>query len=225
MIFFDLDDTLLDFKKAELNAIKAFYRQFDGRLKRSEEKFVEDWVEIGKVHFNRFLRGELTFEQQKIERMMDLLSGTDIEITRDHALDYFGVYLRHFEENWIPFEDVVPCLESLKGCTLGIITNGDPVQQRRKLEKLRIVDYFHVVVASGDIGVSKPDPGIFLEACKIAQRKPEQCIMIGDSLETDVWACEKVGMKGVWLNRKNDERHARTIRSLTEIHQYLEFGP
>ena len=45
--------------------------------------------------------------------------------------------------------------------------------------------------------------------------------MIGDSLETDVLACEKVGMKGVWLNRKNDERHARTIRSLTEIHQYL----
>jgi putative hydrolase of the HAD superfamily len=222
MIFFDLDDTLLDFKTAERNAIKAFYRQFGGRLKRSEETFVEDWVEVGKMHFGRFLRGELSFDQQKIERMMDLLAGTDIGINRDNALAYFGIYLQQFEENWVLFEDVLPCLDALRGRPLGIITNGDPVQQRRKLEHLRIADYFQVVVVSGEVGVSKPDPGIFLEACRVAGRKPQECIMIGDSLETDILACEKVGMKGVWLNRRNDDRHARTIRSLTEIGRYVE---
>lgn len=120
------------------------------------------------------------------------------------------------------FDDVIPCLELLKDCRLGIITNGDSIQQRQKLEQLGIQAYFQTVVVSGDIGVSKPNPEIFIEACKIASVRPEECLFIGDNLAVDILASEKIGMRGIWLNRNNDDSHLRTIRSLSELNSRLE---
>lgn len=223
MIFFDLDDTLMDFKKAEYLAIQAFYNQFLDKFNQTEDQFYEDWCKVGLTHFERFLRGELTYEQQKIERMIGLLSGTDIDINPDSALDYFQIYLNHFEDNWHLFNDVISCLESLKDHRLGIITNGDSVQQRQKLKSLGILDYFQVIVVSGDIGVSKPNPEIFIQACKLAQVQPTECFFIGDSMEADVQACEKINMNGIWLNRKHSGlKHKRTITSLSELKPWFE---
>lgn len=223
MIFFDLDDTLMDFKQAEQLAVKAFYDQFSDSIDQSCDEFYENWCRIGLFHYERFLRGELTFEQQQAERMIDLLAAIDTGINRDNAMNYFQIYLKNFEDNWLLFDDVIPCLESLKNHRLGIITNGDSVQQRQKLQRLGISDSFEIVVVSGDIGVSKPNPEIFKHACKLAHVNPADCFFIGDNIEADVLSCEKINMKGIWLNRKNDERrHRRTIRSLIELKTCME---
>jgi len=201
-------------------AVGAFYRQFSDKLAMDEKQFRARWEEVGRLHFYRYLRGELTFEEQKRRRMLDLLSGTAVKIDHENALEFFQVYLDHFEKSWEPFEDVVPCLERLRGRPLGVITNGDSTQQREKLRRMKIAGYFQVVVVSGEIGVSKPNPEIFHSACRMAGRKPEECVYIGDNLETDILACERAGMPGVWLNRRGNqlESHARTIRSLEELH-------
>lgn len=226
MIFFDLDDTLMDFKKAEYLGINAFYNQFFDKLKHSEEEFHSEWGRIGQIHFERYMSGELTFEQQKIARFIDLLSDSDLEVNQDNAINYFQIYVNHYEDNWQIFDDAIPCLELLKDSRLGIITNGDSVQQRQKLKKIGIQDYFEVVMVSGDIGISKPHSDIFIKACELAQVNPSNCFFVGDNFEVDILGCEKVNMKGIWLNRNNDKRHTRTIKSLSELKASLdsEFG-
>ncbi|MNJ68784.1 dUMP phosphatase [compost metagenome] len=64
-------------------------------------------------------------------------------------------------------------------------------------------------MVSGDFGVSKPNPEIFIQTCKIAKVHLTECIYIGDNLEYDILACEMINMKGIWLNRKNNDSHTR----------------
>jgi len=225
LIFFDLDDTLMDFRTAEYQGVKSFYAQFIHYLNQTEDAFYNNWIKLGSKNFERYLRGELTFEQQKIERMIGLLSESDVEIDQNNAMSFFQIYLDHFENNWRLYDDVIPCLELFKDDRLGIITNGNPAQQREKLIKLRITDYFQTIVVSGDIGVSKPNSDIFIHACRLAQMHPTECFFVGDNLESDIHACEKVDMRGVWLNRNNSKlRHKRSIRSLSELKLWFESG-
>ncbi|WP_239632008.1 HAD hydrolase-like protein [Paenibacillus sp. H1-7] len=49
---------------------------------------------------------------------------------------------------------MIPYLERSEGERLGVITNGDLSEQRLKLERMGVLNYFEVIVASGDIGFS-----------------------------------------------------------------------
>ena len=130
----------------------------------------------------------------------------------------FQEYLREYERNWRLFYDVMPCLESLKKeHTLGIISNGDLEQQLYKLERMHIRDYFDIVVAAGDIGVSKPDRRIFEIACEKSGVSPDQAYYIGDDFKTDIIACQDAGMKGIWLNRNNDVCEAGNITTVFSL--------
>ena len=73
MIFFDLDDTLIDRKKAEYLGVKAFYFEHRPLFDDHEDTFYESWRKISNGHFRRFLEGEISFAQQRIERMKDVL--------------------------------------------------------------------------------------------------------------------------------------------------------
>jgi putative hydrolase of the HAD superfamily len=220
MIFFDLDETLFDFKSAEYTAVNVLYSQLLDPSTCNREDFYKSWCAIGMKHFGRFLRGELTFEQQKIARITELLQSVGLPMDEDEARRKFQIYLDHFEKNWRTFDDVLPCLESLRGRRLGLITNGDPDQQRQKMKKVGIFDYFEVVVTAGDIGSAKPDPAIFTHACRLAETDPADCTYIGDNFETDIIPCEKLNMKAIWLDRKREgigTPYPLTIHSLMEL--------
>lgn len=201
-----------------LNRLNPWQSKFSNCFGHLYDEFYNEWSEIGTYHWERYLKGNITFKELQVHRMYDLLAETAIGINLDNAWDYYLIYVNHYEKNWSLFDDVIPCLESLKGRRLGIITNGDSIQQRQKLKNLGIPDYFQVIMVSGDIGVSKPSQEIFTEACRMAGKSPAECIFIGDNLEVDILACERAGMKGIWLNRKNNDiNHERTIRSLFDI--------
>src|SRR5690554_6757584 len=209
MIFFDLDGTLLDFKGAEFLAVEEFHRHYYSlfNLSANLSDFYHDWCSIGKKHYSRFLQGELSFEQQQIERMKELLG----EIQDREAGEYFHSFLTSFENNWKPFEDVIPCLQNLKDKRLGTITNGDLIQQKLKLERMGISDHFEVIIASGDVGYSKPNRIIFEIAAEITGKNLHEIVYIGDDYTTDIEPCEMLNMRGIWLNRKNTLKFERSI--------------
>jgi FMN phosphatase YigB (HAD superfamily) len=57
MIFFDLDDTLIDRKRAEYLGVKGFHSEHSALFGTTEEAFYESWRRISDRHFLRFLRG------------------------------------------------------------------------------------------------------------------------------------------------------------------------
>ena len=100
------------------------------------------------------------------------------------------------------FPDAIETLDALGCCRLGVISNGSSARQRQKLASVGILDRFAVVVISEDIGVAKPDPGIFEAACEAVGASPSACVLVGDRLELDALGARDAGLTGVWLDRR-----------------------
>lgn len=155
--------------------------------------------------------------------------GKNLGILRQWALTYrrlsWSTTLQHFKIDDEPFalrlaeeyissrgelnvvyHDVLPVLESLKlHYKLGLLTNGAPDLQRRKIAESGLDKYFDAVVVSGEFGVGKPDPSVFEWMLSLLRVKPEHALMIGDSLKKDIDGACAVGLKTAWLNRMGKE--------------------
>ncbi|URZ02163.1 HAD family hydrolase [Clostridium felsineum] len=221
MIFFDIDGTLLDHKQAELLGVKQFYEIYKKNFKIGQKEFYKIWCEISDKYFNIYLKGEITFKDQRIKRIKDIFSYSNIKLTDEEAEEKFKIYLSNYENNWSPFDDVIPCLKELsRSHKLGVISNGDLEQQLLKLERMRIKKYFSNIITSGEIGISKPNIEIFTIACDKVNEKPQQCYYIGDNLYTDIIPCENAGFNGIWLNRTQEalvENKVKMINSLRNL--------
>jgi len=217
-VFFDLDDTLLDHSGAERSASILFYESVADRTQASSPKdFAARWKIVQDDHMSRYLAGELSFQQQRRERLRGVL---DSSLADSEADDLFSIYLGHYEASWRAFPDVVPCLESLSSHHVAVITNGDAEQQRKKLTRTGLADRFADVVTSGDFGHAKPDRRIFLHACERAGVSPDAAVHIGDSAESDYAGACAAGLHGILIARRDDDATGDssivTIRSLRE---------
>jgi putative hydrolase of the HAD superfamily len=152
VMLFDLDDTLLDHKSAARKAATALYHE-QGREEPMAD-FLEAWQEALEKHYSRYLAGELTHQEQRRARLREVLGSALGDAAADQLFEF---YREVYEQAWTLYDDVLPCLDRLDDqYRLGIITNGDPTQQARKLKS--IVGRFEHVVASGECGWAKPSP-------------------------------------------------------------------
>jgi putative hydrolase of the HAD superfamily len=82
---------------------------------------------------------------------------------------------------------------------LGLLTNGPADIQRLKFEGTGLADCFDAVVISGEVGIGKPDPAVFMDALDRLGATPDSTVMIGDSWERDVLGALGAGMSAVWV--------------------------
>ncbi|MGZ6307968.1 MAG: HAD family hydrolase [Ktedonobacterales bacterium] len=102
----------------------------------------------------------------------------------------------------ITYSDVVPVLEQLRRThRLALVTNGAPDLQREKIAASGLARYFEAIVVSGELGIGKPEPRIFTRALELVGARPEAALMVGDKLWRDVLGAQRVGMRGIWINR------------------------
>lgn len=124
----------------------------------------------------------------------------------------------------IVYDDTFETLDRLKGAyKLLLLTNGSPDLQWEKLNAVpQLATYFDHIVISGDFGQGKPAPALFRYAMDLLGIRPEEGIMVGDKLTTDILGANRVGMPSVWINRHGVERTSDIeprfeIRRLSEI--------
>jgi putative hydrolase of the HAD superfamily len=126
----------------------------------------------------------------------------------------------------IVFEDAEPALVALRDThTLAVLTNGATCLQREKLASSGLARYFDVVVASGDIGVGKPDIAVFSHVLE-RLGSPRRATMVGDNVERDIDGALGAGIGAVWINRDGSPRPEgrgamREISSLAELRAAL----
>lgn len=126
----------------------------------------------------------------------------------------------------ILYEESLEVLGQLKGrYQLLLLTNGSPSLQNMKLEITpEIAPYFDHVVISGAFGRGKPDPAIFQHALSKFGLQPEDVLMVGDNLMTDIIGAKKAGIRSVWINREAKAPH-ETIIPTYEINHLRELLP
>jgi putative hydrolase of the HAD superfamily len=215
LILFDIDDTLVDHSAAFRKALTALHRHSGSAL--SLDGFVDACTAAQRRHFARYVAGMLSYEQQRRARIREACSGT----LSDHEADeLFAVYLHEYEACWRLFDDVLPCLDRLANHQLGVISNGQSEQQRKKLACLGISDRFDYVLISEECDWAKPDVEIFAHALSSLSKDADAAFYIGDRYELDAAPARKAGLCGVWLDRHksaSDSSHRPVIESLYEL--------
>lgn len=122
------------------------------------------------------------------------------------------------------YEETLKVLDELRGkVKLLLLTNGCPALQQEKLDGVpELIPYFDHVVISGSFGRGKPDKTIFEHALGLLEITPEQGIMVGDKLTTDILGGLSTGLTTVWINRTDKEKDPEItpdyeIKHLTEL--------
>ncbi|AEK72073.1 hydrolase [Thermococcus sp. 4557] len=217
VVFFDLDDTLVDTSRlaemARRNAIENMVRHglpvdFDTAYQELLELISEYGSNFSR-HFDYLLR------------RLDLPSNPKwvaAGVIAYHNTKF--AYLR-------TVKGVRRVLLDLQraGYRLGIITDGNPIKQWEKILRLELDAYFDEVFISDYLGVKKPHRKIFEKALRKMKVEPHEAVMVGDRLYSDIYGAKQVGMKTVWFRYgKYADRELEyleyadsTVNSLDEI--------
>jgi putative hydrolase of the HAD superfamily len=122
-------------------------------------------------------------------------------------------------------------LEALHGkFKLGLVTNGLSCLQREKLAGVGIAPFFGAIAISGDLGIGKPCPEIFHAVLDSLGVRPDQAIMVGNSVKGDIAGAQATGMKAILIDRGDPHGQDAAItpdaviRDLTETLDYLGVG-
>lgn len=195
LVLFDIDETLLDHKTTERAAAAVLHRI--AGVNGPVEAFVAAWSDALERNFQRYLAGELSYDEQRRARVREVVGALDDEAVDRLLEQYLEVYLA----GSTLFPDVVPCLDRLAGHRLGIISNGQTAHQRAKLVRSGIVDRFECVLVSEECGFAKPSAEIFHRACARLGEPPAGAVYIGDRYDVDAEGARRAGLRGIWLDR------------------------
>lgn len=222
-IVFDIDGTLLNHEQALKSSLISLYSFMKPKIPHSSfDEFFSTWKTRTNQYINEYLDRRISYEQQRILRVQSVFSKWDYELTSDKAMNIFNRYLVKYEQNWMLFEDVLPCLTMLKNFSLGIVSDGEGDQQRRKLTFTEIESFFKSVIISGEVGLRKPSPRIFNKSAEELNLSVNEIVYVGDQLETDALGALNAGMRGVLINRTNQIYEKLDIGIITKLTDLLQ---
>lgn len=222
-LFLDLDDTILDFHKAEYLALGKTFQQFG--LDPTEEVRAR-YSLINKAHWERLERKELTREEVLVGRFAVLFHEFGLEVEPERCA-------RAYEDNLSVGHYFLPgaeeALEALsKKYKLYLASNGTAKVQAGRLASANISHYFEEIFVSQEIGANKPDLAYF-ERCfaRIPGFDPARAIIVGDSLTSDILGGKNAGIATCWVNPKGlparvDIKADYEIPALAQLEALLE---
>ncbi|OGO12217.1 MAG: hypothetical protein A2Z66_12625 [Chloroflexi bacterium RBG_13_66_10] len=122
------------------------------------------------------------------------------------------------EIHWSPMPGVYQALDELRpqGYRLGMISNaGNEANVHRLIDKAGLRAYFDPILISAEVGLRKPNPALFEIVLRAWGLRPEETVMIGDTLGADILGAQNAGMHQIWLTLDADtpanRAHAGTI--------------
>jgi len=197
-IYFDLDDTLLDHTKAQTKSLSEVYQAFRFDRYISLADFERNYHQINKDLWIKYGKHEISKEQLKRRRFEYTFEKSAIQADWS-SVSHF--YMQRYQQNWrwiIGAEDLISDLSNR--LPIGFLTNGFKDVQKKKYSVFNLDQYSTTFVISEEVGIMKPQPGIFKHATKLAGCQAHEILYIGDSLISDVKGGVEFGWNVVWHN-------------------------
>ena len=219
-VLLDLDDTILDFHRAEAAAVSKTFLRLGIE---PTEQFVQRYSEINAAHWRMLERGEITRAQVLTGRFRQLFSeiGADCDPERTQQIYEANLSQGHY---FVPGAEQL--LEDLYGnYRLFLVSNGNAAVQEGRLKSSGIEPYFEDIFISELIGADKPSKAYF-DRCfaRIPGFDPNHTILIGDSPTSDILGGIRAGVKTCWFNPNHRPPHTE-IQANYEIDRLSSFPP
>ena len=222
-LFLDLDDTILDFHKAERIALSKTIREFG--IEPTEE-VLHRYHLINKWHWEQLELGKMTRAEVLSGRFRTLFAERNIDA------DPAAVQAR-YERNlsighyFLPgAEEAVDTLS--KKYRLYLASNGTASVQKGRMTSANLYRFFEKVFVSQEIGHNKPSKAYFDAAfAQIPDFDPDKAMIVGDSLTSDIRGGNNAGIRTCWVNPnhlpRNPEIHVDyEIEALSQLPELLE---
>jgi putative hydrolase of the HAD superfamily len=202
-IYFDLDDTIMDFSSASNEAFSLLLNHYN--LPNNEQCFEiyqrgnhQTWLE-----FEQNLISSHELRSLRFERFLSAMNWHDKADAFEMNAKYISFLIN--ESNLI--SGALSLLNFFKNkIPMGILTNGLKEAQRPRLLKADITHYFDHIIVSDEIGISKPNQEIFKLAKHTSGNIPsENILLVGDNPYSDIEGAQKFGFKTIWFNTKQKE--------------------
>jgi HAD superfamily hydrolase (TIGR01549 family) len=221
-VYFDLDDTLIDHKRAQERALVDVWTQYPELQKieplvlasefaRANHRLWEAYrnSEVGQSELRR-LRFEQTFRQL----------GVTAPDWREVDQVYMECYERHWD--WIPgARDAL--VQISRHYPTGIVTNGFTFVQKKKFEYFSLNRHTRHLIISEEVGHLKPHPHIFAFAAEKSGHAPSELLYVGDSYASDIAGGHRCGWSTAWFH-KDDRQPDQNLADLvfSSFHELLE---
>ena len=222
-ILFDIDDTLVDLEFAMTTALRDVSEHLlPGLDEAGWERFGRIFTRETTHFYDRYLAGELTFNEQRLLRGRAALGHFGVELADGEQAHHWVSSYASRQHGYIrAFDDVGPLLDALDaaGIPYGAVSNNVHDYQRVKLDAAGL-ERITVLVGTDTVGVAKPDPAIYLEGVRRIGTGPGQTLYVGDNRLLDAEGSTAAGLLGVWLNRGGERVPGfagREIASLLEL--------
>lgn len=214
ILLFDADNTILDFDKAEEQALKQAFS--DSKL------FYTDNV-LSVYRRNNIKQWQL-YEQGVIKEKSEVLSSrfvqTFIELGIEaNSQSTADLYEKHLHNGFYVIHNAESVLQRLQsmGCKLFLVSNGVLSIQNSRMKGSGMDKYFLRRFVSEEVGVPKPHEEYF-DYCfaNIDNFQKDKTLIIGDSLTSDIQGGINVGIDTCWYNPKR-QSNAYNITPTYEI--------
>lgn len=186
-IIFDLDDTLIDFKKSKKVLIK---KSVKAMIKSGlNEKFKELYNEFTDFYWKCGIEDQHIFEKFFIKKYGKI----DYKILAHTIVAY-----RHNKHHLLkPYPHAVKVLKKLKkkGVKLAILSDAPRINAHIRLVEAKFDNYFDIILTHDDVKENKPSPKGYKMILKKFKINPEHCLMVGDNPKRDIIGAKNVGIK------------------------------
>ena len=197
-LLFDADYTLLDFDADMTAAFEKMYAHcgLDKQKPYSEETLKRD--EACNVRWwGNFEQQLCTKQELYVNRFVDFLKETGLSGDPE---EMNRVYFDFLAQGGATYPGAIELLEALSAqYEIYIITNGNAVSSKNRLERSGLLPFVKDIFVSETVGVGKPDKRYFdYVAAHIPNYAPEQALVIGDSMSSDILGAHNAGLHSLW---------------------------
>ncbi|MCU4389326.1 YjjG family noncanonical pyrimidine nucleotidase [Acinetobacter courvalinii] len=220
-IFFDIDDTLLNFSVANRSAFVKSFGEFN---LHHDDLTYSTYKHINHLLWERQKLGEITVQDVINNRFKQLFTALKVDINHDHFRDTFQGNLA--KEHTLE-EGAAEAIQYLsQKYKLFAASNSILLQQKARLHLAGLLPHFSDLYVSDDVGYEKPDQRFFQTCLARSKIAKEEILFIGDSLEADIKGASSCEIPTCWYNPKQikneqDLNITYTIQHLSDLTQIL----
>ncbi len=197
---FDLDQTLLDFHASEYKALgivlKSNGLSFSDEIYRAFKAYNESlWLELEK--------GTISRTELFTKRFEDVFTRCEGDASGLNPLEVNDAFIRTMSVNGVLMDGALEFVAKVKGnipdARIYIASNGATINAKGRIASTGLDRYIDGIFISEDMGVTKPDAAFF-EICLDRIGEPgSSCMMIGDSLSSDMLGAKNASLDSVWF--------------------------
>lgn len=226
-VFFDLDNTLWDYRRnAKITLAKLFEEfQIQEKYGYTFNEFYPFYYESNESLWADLRDQKVTKDELRNRRFPEAFGNMGIE-SPDFALDFEERFVNEVTDSNYVVEGAEELLEYLKEkYTIHILSNGFEEVTYEKIKNSVINNYIKTITTAESAGAPKPDPIAFQTALNKAGAEKDESVYIGDDWIADMVGASRFGMSAIFFNPLNENHmwieEVPIVEKLIDLKSYL----